>query len=243
MAPKAAERCFSGGPNMIFFRLHYACQHTYTRTPELWLDVCTAATLRATRTAPKAAFLGERCQGSTWELGKPQANFWSRLRRAGCPRWPEVPAGMQRSSYFLSLPMRYGAPVIAISMLLHLLISEHIPGADELLPPRVRWGYSALGIILVLALGAVSVLVLIANSFARQYRDIPPGFQLMGLSSAAIRLMCRRPEGDTDAHLFPVRIGSQRRKQGLYSPSALRRETESALARTNVAKEFVPNFN
>ncbi|KAJ7832670.1 hypothetical protein B0H14DRAFT_2802673, partial [Mycena olivaceomarginata] len=130
-----------------------------------------------------------------------------------------APAGMQRSSHFLSLPMRYGVPLMANSMLLHSLISQGIflvqtssfsPGPDGLRLPEFdvsATGFSVLGIILALVLCAVSVLVLIAHSFAREYRDIPPGFQLMGLSSAAIGLMCRRPEGDTDAHLFPVRMG------------------------------------
>jgi hypothetical protein len=130
-----------------------------------------------------------------------------------------APAGMQRSSYFLSLPMRYGIPFMANSMLLHSLISQGLflvqtisfgPGPDGSRLPKFdasARGYSVLGIILALVLCAVSVLVLIAHSFAREYRDIPPGFQLMGLSSVAIGLMCRRPEGDTDAHLFPVCIG------------------------------------
>ncbi|KAJ7810106.1 hypothetical protein B0H14DRAFT_3758020 [Mycena olivaceomarginata] len=118
------------------------------------------------------------------------------------------PAGMQRSSHFLSLPMRYGVPLMANSMVLHSLISQGVfvvqtssfgPGPDG--------GYSALGIILALILAAISVLVLIIHSFARTYKDIPPGFQLLGSSSAAIVLMCQRPEGDTDAHLFPVRMG------------------------------------
>jgi hypothetical protein len=149
------------------------------------------------------------------------ADEWVRFVGPGGkkPLRVSTPAGMQRSSYFLSLPMRYGAPVMANSMLLLSLISEGIflvqtssfsPRPDGARLPKFdvsARGYSALGIILALVVGAVSVLVLIAHSFARQYRDIPPGFQLMGFSSAAIGPMCRRPEGDTDAHLFPVRMG------------------------------------
>ncbi|KAJ7793055.1 hypothetical protein B0H14DRAFT_3159826 [Mycena olivaceomarginata] len=130
------------------------------------------------------------------------------------------PAGMQRSSHFLSLPMRYGVPLMANSMVLHSLISQGVfvvqtssfgPGPDGVRQPEFddvsARGYSALGIILALILAAISVLVLIIHSFARTYKDIPPGFQLLGSSSAAIVLMCQRPEGDTDAHLFPVRMG------------------------------------
>ncbi len=49
------------------------------------------------------------------------------------------PRGMQRSSYFLSLPWKYSAPLMSLSILLHWLISQSIflvqssafgPGAD-----------------------------------------------------------------------------------------------------------------
>ncbi|KAJ7834788.1 hypothetical protein B0H14DRAFT_3142260 [Mycena olivaceomarginata] len=149
------------------------------------------------------------------------ANEWVHFVRP-CGKKPlrvSAPAGLQRSSYFLSLPMRYGVPLMANSILLHSLVSQSQfivqtisfgPGPDGSRLPEFdvsARGYSVLGSILALVLCTVSVLVLIAHSFAREYRDIPPGFQLMGLSSAAISLMCRRPEGDTDAHLFPVRMG------------------------------------
>ncbi|KAJ7213785.1 hypothetical protein C8J57DRAFT_1601936 [Mycena rebaudengoi] len=131
-----------------------------------------------------------------------------------------APAGMQRSSHFLSLPMWYGVPLMANSIVLHSLISQGIfvfqtssfsPGPEGVRLPEfddvTSRGYSALGIILALIVATISVLVLIIHSFIRAYRDIPPGFQLLGSSSAAIGLMCQRPEGDTDAHLFPVRMG------------------------------------
>ncbi|KAJ7934369.1 hypothetical protein B0H13DRAFT_1591673 [Mycena leptocephala] len=149
------------------------------------------------------------------------ADEWVRFVRPGGkkPLRVSAPAGMQRSSYFLSLPMRYGVPLMANSTLLHSLISQGIflvqtrsfgPGPDGSRLPEFdvsARGTSILGVILAIVMCTVSVLVLIAHSFAREYRDIPPGFQLMGSSSAAISLMCRRPEGDTDAHLFPVSIG------------------------------------
>ncbi|KAJ7438863.1 hypothetical protein FB451DRAFT_1570129 [Mycena latifolia] len=149
------------------------------------------------------------------------ADEWVRFVRPGGkkPLRVSAPAGMQRSSYFLSLPMRYGVPLMANSTLLHSLISQGIflvqtrsfgPGPDGSRLPEFdvsARGTSILGVILAIVMCTVSVLVLIAHSFAREYRDIPPGFQLMGSSSAAISLMCQRPEGDTDAHLFPVSIG------------------------------------
>ncbi|RYP84308.1 hypothetical protein DL769_001223 [Monosporascus sp. CRB-8-3] len=68
-------------------------------------------------------------------------------------------------------------------------------------------GYSVLGIILAITLWAVFVLALTIHSFAREFRGIPCGFHLMGMSSAGIGLMCKRPEDDSDAYLFPVSIG------------------------------------
>ncbi|KAJ7712712.1 hypothetical protein B0H14DRAFT_2645152 [Mycena olivaceomarginata] len=119
-----------------------------------------------------------------------------------------APAGLQRFQLLPLAAMRYGVPLMANSILLHSLVSQSQfivqtisfgPAARWLAPPRVRClGQGLLGswgAILALVLCTVSVLVLIAHSFAREYRDIPPGFQLMGLSSAAISLMCRRPEG------------------------------------------------
>ncbi|KAJ7909785.1 hypothetical protein B0H13DRAFT_1616212 [Mycena leptocephala] len=54
------------------------------------------------------------------------ADEWVRFVRP-CGKKPlrvSAPAGMQRSSYFLSLPMRYGVLLMANSMLLHSLISQ-----------------------------------------------------------------------------------------------------------------------
>ncbi|RYP80105.1 hypothetical protein DL770_006367 [Monosporascus sp. CRB-9-2] len=129
------------------------------------------------------------------------------------------PVGIQRSSYFLSLPLKYSSLLMMSSILLHWFISQGIflvqtssfgPG-----PAGQRHsefdvsarGYSALEIILATTLWAVFVIALIIHSFAREFRGIPCGFHLMGMSSAGIGLMCTRPEGDSDAYLFPVSIG------------------------------------
>lgn len=149
------------------------------------------------------------------------ADEWSRFIRDDGKKTLRVtsPVGLQRSSYFLSLPMKYSIILATGSIGLHWFISQGIflvqtssfgPG------PTGEWhpefdvsarGYSALGVILAIALGAILILALMINSFARSFRDIPAGFQLLGLSSAGIGLMCQRPADDTNAHLFPVSIG------------------------------------
>ncbi|OTB13098.1 hypothetical protein K445DRAFT_320282 [Daldinia sp. EC12] len=149
------------------------------------------------------------------------ADEWTRFTRSEGKKPLRVtsPVGMQRSSYFLSLPLKYSVLLMTGSILLHWFISQGIfvvqtssfgPGADgqrySEFDVSAR-GYSALGVLLAITLGGVLVLALVVNSFARKYKGVPAGFQLIGLNSSGISLMCQRPEGDSDAHLFPVRIG------------------------------------
>ncbi|KAF7536886.1 hypothetical protein G7054_g4182 [Neopestalotiopsis clavispora] len=129
------------------------------------------------------------------------------------------PIGMQRSSYFLALPFKYSIPVLGMTMLLHWLISQSLflvqastfaSGSEGI---RVSsWdssarGFTPLGGILSLSVAMIVFISLIINSIARSYRDIPPEFERMGCNSSAIRLLCLRPDGDDDAHLFPISLG------------------------------------
>ncbi|KAI1462625.1 hypothetical protein F4805DRAFT_464335 [Annulohypoxylon moriforme] len=149
------------------------------------------------------------------------ADEWSRFLRDDGKKTLRVtsPIGLQRSSYFLSLPLKYSIFLVTGSIALHWFISQGIflvqtssfgPG------PTGEWhpdfdvsarGYSVLGVMLAIILGAILVIALIINSCVRSFRDIPVGFKLLGMSSAGIGLVCQRPADDTDAHLFPVSIG------------------------------------
>ncbi|OTB05612.1 hypothetical protein M426DRAFT_260105, partial [Hypoxylon sp. CI-4A] len=149
------------------------------------------------------------------------ADEWTRFLREDGKKTLRVtsPVGLQRSSYFLSLPMKYSIFLVSASIALHWFISQGIflvqtssfgPG------PTGEWhpefdvsarGYSILAVILAICLGGILVIALMINSFARRFQDIPEGFQLLGTSSAGIGLTCQRPADDTDAHLFPVSIG------------------------------------
>lgn len=131
-----------------------------------------------------------------------------------------APVGMQRSSYSLTLPFKYSIPLMVASILMHWLISQSIflvqtsaydPGPNGGHNPAFdvsARGYSILGTILAISTGFVLVLVIIVHAWVRKYQGMPSGFQRMATDSAAISLMCLRPEGDTEAHLFPVRIGA-----------------------------------
>ncbi|KAF3479909.1 uncharacterized protein GIQ15_06885 [Arthroderma uncinatum] len=149
------------------------------------------------------------------------ADEWVRfLREDGKkPLRVSSPVGLQRSTHSLSLPLKYSIPLMSMSILLHWLISQslflvqsstfgpgpkggRLPGFDY--PAR---GYSLLGSILALTLGLLMVIAILLNSFVRAYTDIPAGFQLMGHNSTAIKAICQRPEKDSQAAFFPVRIG------------------------------------
>ena len=129
------------------------------------------------------------------------------------------PEGMQRSTYFLSLPLKYSISLMALSTVLHWLISQSLflvqtsgfaAGTDDERIPdldKSSRGYSILGATLATSVGVVLVVALSLNSLLRNYHDIPPGFQLMAFNSSAIKAVCQRPEGDTDARYFPVRLG------------------------------------
>ncbi|KAF2094484.1 hypothetical protein NA57DRAFT_46583 [Rhizodiscina lignyota] len=155
------------------------------------------------------------------------ADEWIRfLRKDGKkPLRVSSPIGMQRSSYFLSLPWKYSGPLMGCSILLHWLISQSIfvvqsssfgPGADGGRLPvydGTGRGSSILGSILAITLAAGLVIALLVNSVLRHYVDIPPGFQLMGFNSSAIRTVCQRPKDDSDAYLYPISLGIVRDEQ------------------------------
>lgn len=129
------------------------------------------------------------------------------------------PLGMQRSSYFLSLPWKYAVPLMASTMALHWLISQSLflaqssvfaPGPHGERLPMYDFsarGYNLLGAAWALGLGFCMVLGTWTNSLVQHWKDIPTGFERMGFNSAALGVLSRRPFGDTDAHLFPIRIG------------------------------------
>lgn len=149
------------------------------------------------------------------------ADEWTRYLRPDGKKTLRVssPIGMQRSSYFLSLPWKYAAPLMGFFILLHWLISQGIfliqtstfgPGANgERLPEldTSSRGFSLLGAILGGAVGAILVVALLLNSVLRWYENIPSKFQLMGSNSSAIEALCDRPEDDSEAYMFPISIG------------------------------------
>ncbi|KFA65890.1 hypothetical protein S40285_09480 [Stachybotrys chlorohalonatus IBT 40285] len=129
------------------------------------------------------------------------------------------PIGMQRSSYFLSLPWKYSGPLMGLMVVFHWLISQsvfliqtsaveagrhgtRIPALDY-----TAYGYDILSGIWACSLGLAMVIGILLLAGLRRWRDVPQDYQLMGYNSSAIECLCQRPRGDTDAHLFPISLG------------------------------------
>ncbi|KAH7070508.1 hypothetical protein BKA63DRAFT_78380 [Paraphoma chrysanthemicola] len=120
------------------------------------------------------------------------------------------PKGEQRSTYFLSLPWRYGLPLATTSALLHWTLSQSIfltalatyrPEGfnNELL----FLGSSPRPLMLTVAIGFIIGIVLLGLCFRTSNGVLPRG----GSCSAIISAACHGPAGDTEAALKPVKWG------------------------------------
>ena len=125
---------------------------------------------------------------------------------------------LQRSSYFLSLPWKYAIPQMLGFALLHWLVSQSVfivqtngygPGPDGQRIPSLdasRVGYSAIGVLLSTLMGVVLVVALVGHSF-RRYKSVPSYFPRMATNSSALSALCHPSDEDTDAYLYPTKLG------------------------------------
>jgi hypothetical protein len=134
------------------------------------------------------------------------AEEWSRFRRhrKGL-RVSDKTTGEQRSTYTLTIPLRFGILLQGSSLLIHWLALQSIFFAkiDQYLPQNVpapsktTCGCSPLAIILTLVVVLVSVVITIAIGQQHTNVDMP----LVGSCSRAIAAACHSPEGDDDPTL------------------------------------------
>lgn len=140
---------------------------------------------------------------------------WSQYGHIRQPLRVSYPAGLQRSTYCLQIPYRYGVVLMLLIGSIHLLISESIfvirlqvftfEGKEDLYQSSVMCGYSLLALLVTIVVGAVAVLGLVGFDFHRY----EPGMSLMGCSSAAISAACHlRPDEKVDAALQPLQWGA-----------------------------------
>ncbi|KAF5005905.1 hypothetical protein FDECE_7663 [Fusarium decemcellulare] len=123
------------------------------------------------------------------------------------------PVGKQRKTYWLSLPLRYGVPLILGSATLHWLISQSIffvrlQGWEDGKPSEISGstttcGYSPIAIMFSIILGTLMLLATIGGSMRTQMPAVPPG----GTCSAVVSAACHAPDGDEDASSELVRWG------------------------------------
>jgi len=144
----------------------------------------------------------------------------SEISRYGSGRKPlrvSAPKGIQRSSYFLTIPFKYGIPCTLFSGILHWLISQSIyfvrtvscnnDGSRDPADDKSGVGFSPIGIILALSLAIGMVLAIIALGLGKRYPGGENAVPLISTCSAAISAACHPPSDDTDAHLLPVEWG------------------------------------
>ena len=148
------------------------------------------------------------------------ADEWNTYARKRKPLRVTSPTGVQRSTYRLQLPYRYGIPLLVISGTLHWVVSQslflariaYFDGNEEDTNASISTvGYSCIAILTATILGAIVVLLGILNGF-RRYN---PGIPLVGSCSAAISAACHRPKEDVDAADKPVMWGVVSTKDGI----------------------------
>jgi hypothetical protein len=116
------------------------------------------------------------------------------------------PAGSQRSTYFLSLPYRFGIPLVLLSGSLHWLVSqsifvvafdlyndlgETITEGVEIGVMNRTIGYSPSAMLAVVVLGVVMVAAVVGIGFIPYVRGMP----LAGSCSLAISAACHPEQG------------------------------------------------
>lgn len=113
-------------------------------------------------------------------------------------RVSRVPSGLQRSTYFLQLPYRFGFPLVVLSGTLHWLVSQSIfvvsmDGYDRDGRPHGSsnmCGYSPIAMLVVILLA----IVMVATVIGFGYIPYKSGMPLAGSCSLAISAACHPDE-------------------------------------------------
>ena len=124
-----------------------------------------------------------------------------------------APKGMQNSSYFLSLPYRYGIPLSICMGILHWCISQSVflvqttafaaDGTRNYDADSSRVGFSSIGIMFAIVVGGLFILGTVSLGFKRLTFHLP----IVSTNSAAISAATHSPSEDRDASLLPVKWG------------------------------------
>jgi hypothetical protein len=124
------------------------------------------------------------------------------------------PRNGQRSTYWLQLPWKYSLPLLAISILLHWLVSRSLfivrinvfgwAGKEQ--PDRdiSACGYSPLAILIVILIIVLSLIVMLIAG----WQKLTPGIPVCGTNSVAIAAACHYSgNGDVEVSCKPLLWG------------------------------------
>ncbi|KAE8317007.1 hypothetical protein BDV41DRAFT_561918 [Aspergillus transmontanensis] len=146
----------------------------------------------------------------TCMLASAEYTSYSVRRRYLRVSWPE---GQQRSTYFLSLPYRFSIPTMAISAILHWLLSESIfyvrvyqydtAGTLDETKTISTCGMSPIAMIFTLSLAGLALVII----FGLALKRFPTQMPLAGNCSLAISAACHPPLDDEDSALKPLMWG------------------------------------
>ncbi|KIW04336.1 uncharacterized protein PV09_04626 [Verruconis gallopava] len=123
-----------------------------------------------------------------------------------------APEGMQRGTYFLSLPWRYAVPQKTFLAVLHWTLSRslflvpietyHSDGTFQL-----RYGTQGFSVWPMLS-SLILCFLMLASLILLGFRRYDGGLPLNATCSAVISAACHQPKGERDAHLSPVLWGA-----------------------------------
>ncbi|KAI3323509.1 hypothetical protein HD806DRAFT_535336 [Xylariaceae sp. AK1471] len=124
------------------------------------------------------------------------------------------PVGIQRSSYFISLPWRYGIPLYGSSALMHWLVSQSLflaritalnpDGTLDTVNSFSTTGCSPIAVIITMVVGFVLVAAIILIG-CRRYDGT---MRMVSTNSLAISAACHVPDNDqVHGYQLPVRWG------------------------------------
>lgn len=133
------------------------------------------------------------------------------------------PTGLQRTTYHLQLPYRYGLPLLIVAALLHWIVSqslflvivEKLDSTHTEKPSAVvsTCGYSPLAMLCGIGVGIFTLVFGLVTGL-RRYRGAIP---LVASCSAAISAACHPPHGDMFASQKRVMFGEVKVKVGSSS--------------------------
>ncbi|KAK2046773.1 hypothetical protein LZ31DRAFT_461910, partial [Colletotrichum somersetense] len=157
---------------------------------------------------------------STFLFQREFSRMCERKRRK--PLRVSEPVGIQRSSYSISLPLRYGIPLSASSTLMHWVVSQSLflarvravqpDGSDDDVNSFSTCGHSPIALFSSM-IGTIAIMLVIVGLGLRRYDGT---MRMVSTNSLAISAACHvLPEDRENGYLLPVQWGVVEMKGGV----------------------------